>query len=258
MNAKVVAQTLRVGRVGLVWYVVGTLLVVATGGLGLSSVQSSGAALESLFQSLPPALLEVFKINLSSFTSTVGYVSARSLSLLWPLLMIAFVAGSAGGVTQMLERGTIHFELSLPVSRTRWFLSRVLAGSLGVLLIVLVTWLALNAFAAATWWRFLPFGATFGMLWLGVAYAVAAFARDRGVVTGVVFGFFATQFVLATLAGVVDGAQWLEGWNLWSAYRPEAVINGDLPWGTMALWTALGIALVALGAWRWRTRDIPA
>jgi ABC-type transport system involved in multi-copper enzyme maturation permease subunit len=47
--------------------------------------------------------------------------------------------GSAGGITQMIKRGTIHFELSRLVSRTRWFVSRALTGLVGMVLIVLKT-----------------------------------------------------------------------------------------------------------------------
>jgi ABC-2 type transport system permease protein len=258
MNFTVFAQTLRVGRIGLAWYVIGALIVVSSGGLGLSLIATQSATLSSVLKDLPPAVLEVFKISLSSFSTPVGYVSARALSLLWPLLIIAFVAGSAGGITQMIERGTIHFELSLPVSRTWWFVSRALTGLTGVVLIVLVTFAALNGFVNAPWWRFALLGLAFGLLWLGVAYAVAAFARDRGAVTGIVFGLFGVQFILATLAGVVVGASWLDGLNLWSAYQPESVVNGDVPWGTLGLWTGIGLAAFTLGLWRWRTRDIPA
>ncbi len=183
MNTNVLLHALRTGRTGLIWYVIATFFAVAVGGLGLSTIQAQGGSLQSLLQGLPPALLEAFKINLESFTSTVGYVSARSLSLIWPLVVIAFAAGSAGAVSGMIERGTIHFELSLPVSRTRWLSSRIVSGLVGLVLILLVTFASLSMFARADWWRFVVLGFAFGVLWLGVAFAVAAFARDRGLVT---------------------------------------------------------------------------
>jgi ABC-2 type transport system permease protein len=258
MNSLVFARALRVGRMGLIWYIIGAALIVVTGGLGLGLVKTQGAELNRIIDQLPPAVLQVFKINISTFTDPVGYMTVRSLNLLWPIMMIAFVSGSAGGVTQMLERGTIHFELSLPISRVRWFLSRVFAGLLGAVLIVLVTFVALSAFVAAPWWRFALLGLSFATLWLGMSYAAAAFARDRGTVTGIVFGVFAVQVILATLAGVIEGADWLKNFNLWSAYDPVSVVQGDVPWGTLILWFVLGVMGIGLGVWRWRTRDLPA
>jgi ABC-2 type transport system permease protein len=259
MNARVLTQTLRTGRAGLIWYVVAAFCAVALGGLGLSAIQGqSAAALQSIIKSLPPALLDAFKISLSSFGSPVGYVSARSLSLIWPLVVIAFAAGSAGAVGGMIERGTIHFELSLPVSRTRWFSSRIAAGLLVLVLIVLVTLGTLYLFASAPWWRFAVLGLAFGWLWLGVAYAVAAFARDRGLVTGVVFGLFGVQYMISIIADVVQGAGWLSNLSIWGSYQPEQTVNAGVPWGTVSLWVVLGAIGFALALWRWRSRDIPA
>ncbi len=259
MNAKVILNTLRLGRMGLLWYAIGAVVAVANGGLAQSALKGQGETIQGLLKSMPPALLEMFKINLSSFTSPIGYMCARALSLIWPLVVVAFAAGSAASISAMLERGTIHFELSLPVSRTNWFLSRILAGLTGMLGLLLVTWLALQSFVpAANWWRFIVLGIAFGFLWLGVGYMVAAFARDRGVVTGVVFGFFGLQFLLSTLSSTVSGAGWLANLSLWSNYQPETVVNDGVPWGTVVVWLAVGLIGFGLALWRWRTRDIPA
>jgi ABC-2 type transport system permease protein len=259
MNPTVLIHTLRTGRIGLVWYVIATFSAIAVGGLGLSAVQGqSAAAIQSIVKSLPPAMLDAFKINLSSFTSPVGYISARSLSLIWPLVVVAFAAGSAGAISGMIERGTIHFELSLPISRLRWFSSRIVSGLVGLVLIMLMTFVSLSVFAPAQWWRFMLLGFAFGVLWLGVAYAVAAFARDRGLVTGVVFGLFGLQYLLSIIADVVDGADWVGHLSMWGAYQPEQTVNGSVAWATVALWLVAAAIAFGLALWRWQTRDIPA
>jgi ABC-type transport system involved in multi-copper enzyme maturation permease subunit len=259
MNPRVLSHALRTGRFGLIWYLIATFFAVATGGLGLSTIQGTGAAaIQSIVKDLPPAMLDAFKINLSSFTSPVGYISARSLSLIWPLVVIAFAAGSAGAISGMIERGTIHFELSLPVSRSKWFSSRIVSGLVGLALIVLVTFVALSVFASAQWWRFVPLGLAFGVLWLGVAFAVAAFAQDRALVTGVVFGLFGLQYLLSIIADVVNGANWLGNLSIWGAYQPEQTVNVGVPWGTVTLWMLIGTACFVVALWRWHSRDIPA
>jgi ABC-type transport system involved in multi-copper enzyme maturation permease subunit len=256
MNTRVFSHTLRTGRTGLVWYVVAAFCAIALGGVGLGTLKAQNtAALQDFIKGLPPAVLDAFKISVSGFTSPVGYISARSLSLIWPLVVIAFAAGSAGAVSGMIERGTIHFELSLPVSRLRWFSSRIASGFLGLVLIVLVTFASLSLFVSAPWWRFAVLGFAFGVLWLGVAYAVAAFARDRGLVTGVVFGL---QYMISIIADVVDGAKWLGNLSIWGSYQPEPTVNAGVPWGTVALWLVIGTVGLALALWRWRARDLPA
>jgi ABC-2 type transport system permease protein len=258
VNSQVFLNAVRLGRTGLVWYAIGIMLPILSGTLGQSVMQDQGAALGKVIEGLPPAVLAMFKINLSSFSSPIGYMCARGLSLLWPIVVIAFAAGSAGGISSLLERGTIHFELSLPVSRTRWFLSRILAGLLGLVVLMLVTFAVLSVSVPAQWWRFMILGLAFGILWLGIGYAVAAFARDRGLVTGVVFGLFGLEFLLATLASSISGVGWLGNLSIWTNYTPETVMNDGVPWGTVALWLAIGVLGFGLALWRWRTRDIPA
>ncbi len=259
MNAQVLRHTLRTGRTGLIWYVIAAFCAIALGGLGLSTIRGANTqALMSFLKDLPPAVLDAFKISVSGFTSPVGYVSARSLSLIWPLVVIAFAAGSAGAVSGMIERGTIHFELSLPVSRVRWFSSRIVSGLIGLVLILLVTFAALYVFVQAEWWRFAVLGFAFGVFWLGVAYAVAAFARDRGLVTGVVFGLFGLQYMISIIADVVQGAGWLGHLSIWGSYQPEQTVNAGVPWGTVSLWLVIGAIGFVLALWRWRSRDIPA
>ncbi len=259
MNRTVLAQALRTGRVGLVWYAIAAFCAVALGGVGLGALHNqNAAALQEFIKGLPPAVLDAFKISVSGFTSPVGYVSARSLSLTWPLVVIAFAAGSAGAISGMIERGTIHFELSLPVSRARWFSSRIVSGFVGLVVILLVTLGTLYLFASAPWWRFAVLGFAFGALWLGVAYAIAAFARDRGSVTGAVFGLFGLQYAISIIADVVTGAKWLGSLSIWGAYQPEGAVNAGAPWGTVLAWLLIGAIGFAVAVWRWRTRDIPA
>ncbi len=259
MNLHVFGNAFRTGRVGLIWYFVAAIIGVAAGGAGLGTLQgASGAAITEVVKQLPAPLLTAFKINLSSFTSPVGYIAARSLSFFVPLILIAFAAGNAGGVSQFIERGTIHFELSLPMSRWRWLLSRIGSGALGLLCIVGVATLALYAFASAEWWRYSVYGCAFGLLWLGIAYAVAAFSRERSAVTTLVFGFFGVQYLLSIVASINADTRWLENLSLWSAYQPEAVLLTGIPWGTVLMWCAIGLLGFGVALWQWQRRDLPA
>ena len=259
MNPNVFRDAFRTGRTGLIWYFIAALIGVAAGGAGLSTLHgASGTAIAEVVKQLPAPLLAAFKINLSSFTSPVGYIAARSLSLFVPLILIAFAAGNAGGISQFIERGTIHFELSLPLARWRWLLSRIGSGVLGLLCIIAVATLALYAFANAEWWRYSVYGFAFGLLWLGIAYAVAAFSKERGTVTTLVFGFFGVQYLFSIVASINADTRPLENLSLWSAYQPETVLLTGVPWGTVLAWCAIGLLGFGVALWQWQRRDLPA
>ena len=225
MNRHVFMNTFKNSRIGLLWYFIAALIGVAAGGAGLSTIQGeSGAALAEVIKQLPPALLAAFKIDVSSFLSPIGYITSRSLGLFIPLILIAFAAGSAGSISQLVERGTIHFELSLPIARWRWLLSRIVVAVLSLLGIMAVITIALYSFTPAAWWRYAIYGFSFALLWLGIAYAIAAFARERSLVTTLVFGFFGVQYIISVLASISPNNQWLENLSIWSAYTPEAIM----------------------------------
>lgn len=258
MNLHVFGHAFRTGSIGLIWYFVAVFVGVAAGGAGLNTLQASGAAITEVIKQLPPALLSAFKINLSSFTTPVGYIVARSLSLFVPLILIAFAAGNAGGVSQFIERGTIHFELSMPLARWRWLLSRIGSGVLGLICILVLMTGALYCFAPAQWWRYSVYAFAFSFLWLGIAYAVAAFSKERGAVTALVFGFFGVQYLLSIVASINENTRPLENLSLWSAYQPEAVLLTGIPWGTVLIWCAIGLLGFGVALWQWQCRDLPA
>jgi ABC-2 type transport system permease protein len=259
MNARVFANALRNGRTGLVWYAIAAFVAVASGGLGLSSIQGQGgAALSEVVKNLPPALKLMFRVSVSSFLTPVTYITARSLNLMVPLVLLAFAAGSAGGVSQLVERGVIHFELSLPIARWRWLLSRMLFGVCGLLLVMLVITGGLYLFADAPWWRYGVYGLAYGLLWMGIAFAVAAFARERGTVTAWVFGLFGLEFIISIVAALSEQYQWLERFSVWSAYRPDKLFSGEMPWGTVLAWLLMAGVGFTISLWGWQKRDLPA
>jgi ABC-type transport system involved in multi-copper enzyme maturation permease subunit len=259
MQPAVFWNALRQGRSGLLWYLVAALATVAAGGVGLGSLQGSGGqALAQVAKQLPPALLVAFKINLASFTSPVGYISARSLVLLVPLLLLAFAAGSAGAVSQAVEQGTIHFELSLPLARWRWLLSRLVFAVCSLALLLLTITASLYGFTPAAWWQFGVYGFGFGLFWLALAYAIAAFARERSTVTALIFGFFGLEYLLSIFASLNPDKGWLGWLSICSAYQPESVIKNGVPWGDLLIWLVLALVGFALALWQWQRRDLPA
>jgi ABC-2 type transport system permease protein len=259
MNRYVFLNTFKNSRIGLLWYFVAAFIGVAAGGAGLSTIQGeSGAALTDVIKQLPPALLAAFKIDVSSFLSPIGFITSRSLGLFIPLILIAFAAGSAGSISQLVERGTIHFELSLPIARWRWLLSRILVAVSSLFCIITIITMTLYVFTPAEWWRYGIYGFAFALLWLGIAYAIAAFARDRSVVTTLVFGFFGVQYLISILASVSQNSQWLTNLSIWSAYAPEAVMTQGVPWLTVLIWFATAILGFTVALYQWQQRDIPA
>ncbi len=258
MNRVVFGQTFWSGRVGLVAYAVGVAVVLASGTLGFDAIQQQGKALSGLLHSLPPALMASFQLSMESFSSPLGYVSARSLSLLWPILMVAFAAGAGASVAAMIERGTLHYELNLPISRSSWLSSRFLAACLGGLALVGLTGLALTLRLGMNTWSFVALGVSFTLFWLGVSFLLTSLLRDRTAVFGLTFGLFAFQFFLTTLGRSLESLTWLERFSVWSLYTPENTLRHGPDAIALTVLAGGGLLLFALAARVWQQRDFPA
>ena len=260
MNGVVFAYAMRSGGRGLAWYALALVAILASGALGYDAVAQQGESLREIVRGLPPALKSALQLAPDSLTSRVGYVNARSLSLLWPVMIIALSAGSAAAIAGMIERGSIHYELSLPTPRTRWLASRAGASVVTLLAVVVLSWAGLQLLVpGVAWWRFAVPGFAFGFLWLGLSYALTSWLSDRSAVMGAVFVVFAVQFVLATVASALpDAWGWLEHFTIWSEYRPEETVRSGVPLQTVGAWLGLGALGFALSLWRWSQRDLPA
>lgn len=257
MNTTVARQSFRTSWAGFLWYALGIVVSL----VGMQSIVADKAKVfSSAMDAFPKGMLDAFQINVATFGTPVGYISAEWLSLMWPFVLVAFVAGGAAAIAGMVEDGTIHFELSLPITRVAWLLGRFLTSALWLAAFMLVTVASLYIITPAAWWRFGLLGFAFGFLTLGFAYAVAAASPQRTLVYSAVFGLFILQWLLATVAGSSSSAvvKALGHLSVWGDFRPEAVVTGGVNWAPVVLWLALGSVFVAFAAWRWRTRDIPA
>lgn len=88
---------------------------------------------DQFMKSMPPAILEMFGMDSMSsyFDIFEGYLSSEYMSLLWPIIAVAFAVSLANYISvREIESGTAETLLSLPVRRSRIFIERYLAGLL--------------------------------------------------------------------------------------------------------------------------------
>jgi ABC-2 type transport system permease protein len=163
-----------------------------------------------------------------------------------------------GGLLRERAVGTVDYTLSLPVSRTRWFLYRSVNGALQSMAAALIPALAVPVMAALSGGDY-PVGDAFllglrlgvgGMLFYSIGLlASALFAGDftsAGIGIALVFAVNNSTRVIESFKGL----------NLQDAIIPMSMIDqqtflirGQAPWGGIALSCALSLML---SAWAWR------
>src|SRR5450756_1912991 len=121
-------------RVSLIWWVVGTLALVAYVALVYDSIGSLDE-LSRLYEGYPPAIRKlVGDVDIGTLN---GWIQVEFMS--WFPLILAVYGGiyAAGSVSKEIEQRTADFLLGLPVTRRQFVMSRLLVG-LGNMLLICV------------------------------------------------------------------------------------------------------------------------
>jgi len=163
-----------------------------------------------------------------------------------------------GGLLRERAVGTVDYTLSLPVSRTRWFIYRSLNGALQSLSAALIPALSVPVIAALSGGDY-PIGDAFLLgLRLGLGgtlfYSIGLLssALFAGEFTSAGIGI-AIVFAVNSSTRVIES---LKGLNLQDAIAPTQMIDastylirGQVPWTGIAFSFALSLLLAA---WAWK------
>ena len=216
MHADLARLDLRLRRRSMAWYTAGmggyALLIVA-----MYPTVASDATLESLTASNPKvmALLGVA----GSLTSPVGWVSGNLYANFLPLIMLLLTVGyGASSLAGQSEDGTLGLVATLPVTRERLVLQKVLVLLLTVLPLAVVS--ATCVLLGRHYDLDLPVGpllaTTAAVLLLAVDFGLLALlvgvaSGSRGLAVGIASAVAAASYLVGSLAPVADWAHSL-GW----------------------------------------------
>jgi ABC-2 type transport system permease protein len=227
------------------------------------SVAKSSASMQDFVNEWPEAFRQAF--NLDAYTTGAGFLNAEMFSMMVPLVLIAVaVSGAAAATAGEEERGTADLLLSLPVSRGRVVVAKVLATVVAVLLVAAATLLTiavgaplvdlevgLGELAAGVLMTVL-----LALFFGAVALLVAAATGKRTVALGTAVGLALAAFLLNVLAPMAD---WLEPWQKASpfywALGDNPLVNG-VDAAMAGVLAVAAIALVVIAHVAYRRRDI--
>ena len=229
------------------------------------------AGLASLLESLPPALRALTRAR-PEFIAISGLAGYLSLSFTHPLYLVLTIATVVGFACRSLagemERGTMQLALSRPISRPRVYAARVVgllviavalsvAGPLG-----LIAGLAyVQPEGDFAYRHLLPTAAATALLfWAigGLTLLASAAASTAGRAVAWAIAVLVVSYFVDYFAGLWAFLQPLEFLSVFDYYDPsQALVNGALPWASVATLGAVGLAGVVAGLAVFVRRDLP-
>lgn len=221
------------------------------------SVARSSENMQAFVDEWPDAFRQAF--NLDAYTTGAGFLNAEMFSMMVPLVLIAVATTSAAAATAgEEERGTADLLLSMPISRARVMLAKVLAGLVALTAVAGATFLTLLVGAplvdldvsADHLGSAVIMAMLLALVFGAVTLTLAAVTGRRTVALGAGVGLALSAFLLNALAPM---ASWLEPWQKASPFRwalgDDPLVNGlDVPMAALMVTVVavlVGVALLA-------------
>lgn len=230
-------------------------------------IQKQTQQLEKVMKAYPEAFLKAFNIEDMSFSTVEKFLAAEQYSFTWPLLAMFLAISFSSSIVRDIERGTIDFMLTRPISRVKLYFGRALASSVAVLAFVLFSIAAAVPIAkiagieiAVKNHVLMTFvGFLFGISIVGIASLIGAWASERGRANMMTGGILVVMYVANILAQLKDNLHWMRYISLFHYFDSHAaLIHGELNVTSVLVLLAVAIVTLACGAFIFNKRDIYA
>jgi ABC-2 type transport system permease protein len=249
-------------RAALAWWMLGILGMAAYAVTTFDTI-SGREELSRLYEQYPPAIRKLFgEVDIGSLN---GWIQVEIVSYI-PLLL-AIYAGifAAGSLSREVEQRTVDFILGLPVSRTRFILSRLVVGLWNILLIcvglfaVLVAGVAIigHTPSAGNYALALTNAFLLGAALLAAYIAVASAIDEQARVTGITLGLTLGAYVLTGAFKATDAPEVLRWLLPFEHYHSaQAMTQGSLPIAPLVLLISTTLAASGFAVYWYNRRDI--
>ncbi len=250
---------------GLASWAVGLIAIAAIQLWVYPSIRESSEGVSQMIESFPQAMQEVFRMT--DYTSGAGYLNVELFSFMVPLILIAVgVSWGAAATADEEHRGTADILLSLPVSRVRIIVTKMIATALVLLglCLVLTATLAIgtrlvdidvpvtNLFAASFSCALL------GMLYASLGFLFGALVGRPGIATGAGFALGIAAFVLYSLAPLVDTFDAVTPVNPFQWALGDDPMSNGLTLSSIGWLAGTSVAILAASVLAFNRRDISA
>ncbi|QUE85476.1 ABC transporter permease subunit [Exiguobacterium alkaliphilum] len=236
-------------------YAFGTSLYLFFLAAVFPSIQETGL-IEGKLDSLPPELLEVFKIDPSiAMDNVVNLLAGNYYGLIFYVLAILFALTFASRLmAKPVDSGEVMLYLAAPISRSAY-----VTASLIVLLFATVLFVASNGLSLTVADLLFDLGIDYGVMWtlqlnaglllfvLGtIAFVIASLFDDSSRSYMVTGGLFALFLIANIFSGFSDTFAWLERLSVFSLFDANAQLQGDVP--TLSFLVLVGLLALAVVA----------
>lgn len=225
------------------------------------SLATQMKALNELMVSLPPAFLKAFNIEGQLNSGFESMLVTKQFGATLPILLVILTTSLAGeAIAEEIDKGTIQMYLTMPISRTKYYISRYLSGLLfilvfsilSVLIAVPISWVfnleaSISHYLVYTISTFL-----LGLTLFSIGYLISSFSSDTKKVVLVSIVVFIASYILNTISGLTTSLVNLKYFSLIYYFGPsENIVEYSIP-----IFIGISVICFLIGLKIFEKRDI--
>jgi len=228
--------------------------------------QKQSASLEQLMKSYPESFMKAFNFDIKSFTTVEGYLSTEQFSLMWPLLVILMSVGFASTCfAAEIEKGTIEILLSQPISRTKIFIARYLAGLSNIVIFTFISVYAVIplsrvyniSYNGQNIWHMMLLALLFAWAIYSIGVFCSAIFSDRGKVYFVSAAILVVMYILNILSSIRDSLSDFKYFSFFYYFNPQkALVYGQIDHWAYVVFAGVIVVCTVIGLIYFTKRDI--
>lgn len=240
-----------------------TLLYIAL----FPSLQSQTQQLTEVLKSMPENLLKALgssPAQLSNFTLE-ALLASKEFSMVFQFLAAILAISIAGNdIAGEIEKGTIEFLLSQPVSRTKFYFARFVSGI--ILLIIFAAFSTLIVIPLATAFK-VPYDVTvyYKLFWVAILYSTAVYSiayffsalfSNKGRVYGISAGIIVFMYLAFLISALKDNLDKLKYLSFFHYFSPDILFDNRIDKLGVLIFILTILIFTSIGAIIFSNRDI--
>ncbi|MCL5410802.1 MAG: ABC transporter permease [Patescibacteria group bacterium] len=211
--------------------------------------------LEKLYATYPKEMLKFFGANdMLSLSKFEGFISMEFLSLFFILIISFYVAASAGStIAGSIERKTIEFQLSQPISRIKLVLSEAFVSLFYTLALIACSSLSMYGLtkiydvdvSVKGFLAFFVVATAFLWAIYGISIFISSLLKTKITVAAATLSIVMGFYVFTAMTNMVDKLKNYDKLSLFYTYNPQKLLEtGTVDWTHVEI--LLGILILGL------------
>jgi len=227
----IIIQKIKEHFKGVVYYAIG-LIAYAVMIVGL--FPSISSVKFDYLQSMPENLIKFFGGDVLAMTTFNGFISMEFLSLFFILIIAFFIGSSAGStIAGSIEKKTMDFHLSQPISRTKIVLAETITGLFYTAFLVFATsgslYLFGKMFDVVISNKGLIVFSIVATIFLWAIYGIAIFIssvlKSKIAVAGATVSIVMAFYVFTAMTSIIEKLKDYDKFSIFYAYNPQELLG---------------------------------